>query len=106
MGNQHRRQLSRCHGAGGRFGWLYHAISHIGSEQTVRLLDEIFSAFDLLTEKHVLEKIKTIGDAYMVAGGMLYRDQIMPKRAPNWRSICGKRLSNSTGSMIRPSASG
>jgi len=43
----------------------------IGPEQTVQLLDEIFSAFDLLTEKHGLEKIKTIGDAYMVAGGIL-----------------------------------
>jgi class 3 adenylate cyclase/CheY-like chemotaxis protein len=46
--------------------------AHIGPEQTVRLLDEIFSAFDLLTEKHGLEKVKTIGDAYMVAGGMLF----------------------------------
>jgi class 3 adenylate cyclase len=33
-------------------------------------LNEVFSAFDLLTEKHGLEKIKTIGDAYMVAGGV------------------------------------
>ncbi|NJK74500.1 MAG: GAF domain-containing protein [Microcoleus sp. SU_5_6] len=36
----------------------------------VLLLNEIFSSFDLLTEKHGLEKIKTIGDAYMVAGGI------------------------------------
>jgi adenylate cyclase len=43
----------------------------IGPEQTVQLLDEIFSAFDLLTEQHGLEKIKTIGDAYMAAGGLL-----------------------------------
>jgi adenylate cyclase len=42
----------------------------IGPEQTVQLLNEIFSAFDLLTEKQGLEKIKTIGDAYMVAGGI------------------------------------
>ncbi len=42
----------------------------IGPAQTVQLLDEIFSAFDLLTEKQGLEKIKTIGDAYMVAGGV------------------------------------
>ncbi|MBE9227033.1 DUF3365 domain-containing protein [Phormidium sp. LEGE 05292] len=38
--------------------------------QLVALLNEIFSAFDRLTEKHSLEKIKTIGDAYMVAGGI------------------------------------
>jgi class 3 adenylate cyclase len=36
----------------------------------VDLLNEIFSIFDLLTEKYGLEKIKTIGDAYMVVGGL------------------------------------
>jgi class 3 adenylate cyclase/ligand-binding sensor domain-containing protein len=36
----------------------------------VGLLDEIFQAFDALAEKHGLEKIKTIGDAYMVVGGL------------------------------------
>ena len=44
--------------------------AHIGPEQVVQLLNEVFSAFDLLTEEHGLEKIKTIGDAYMVAGGV------------------------------------
>jgi class 3 adenylate cyclase len=39
-------------------------------ERVVGVLDEIFSAFDDLTERHGLEKIKTIGDAYMVAGGL------------------------------------
>jgi adenylate cyclase len=34
------------------------------------LLDEIFSIFDDLAERYGLEKIKTIGDAYMVAGGL------------------------------------
>ncbi|MGB3265185.1 MAG: adenylate/guanylate cyclase domain-containing protein [Microcoleus sp.] len=36
----------------------------------VNFLNKIFSKFDELTEKHGLEKIKTIGDAYMVAGGL------------------------------------
>jgi class 3 adenylate cyclase len=40
-------------------------------EDMVALLNSIFSEFDLLAEKHCLEKIKTIGDAYMVAGGLL-----------------------------------
>ena len=44
--------------------------AHIGPEQIVHWLNEIFSAFDLLVEKTGLEKIKTIGDAYMVAGGL------------------------------------
>ncbi|EKQ67588.1 family 3 adenylate cyclase [Leptolyngbyaceae cyanobacterium JSC-12] len=38
--------------------------------QLISLLNEIFSRFDRLTEKHGLEKIKTIGDAYMVVGGL------------------------------------
>jgi adenylate cyclase len=47
-------------------------LAHIGPEQIVQLLNEVFSAFDLLTEKHGLEKIKTIGDAYMVVGGISF----------------------------------
>ena len=34
------------------------------------MLNRVFSAFDALTDKHGLEKIKTIGDAYMVVGGL------------------------------------
>ena len=34
------------------------------------MLNKIFSSFDELAEKYALEKIKTIGDAYMVAGGL------------------------------------
>jgi len=40
----------------------------------VALLNEIFSWFDMLAENYGLEKIKTIGDAYMVAGGLLDND--------------------------------
>jgi adenylate cyclase len=36
----------------------------------VTLLNEVFTHFDQLAEKHGIEKIKTIGDAYMVAGGL------------------------------------
>ena len=38
-------------------------------EHVVRLLNTIFSSFDALVAKNGLEKIKTIGDGYMVAGG-------------------------------------
>jgi len=44
--------------------------SQVDPQQIVQLLNEIFSAFDLLVEQLGLEKIKTIGDAYMVAGGL------------------------------------
>jgi len=39
-------------------------------QQVFTMLNKIFSSFDELAEKHGLEKIKTIGDAYMVAGGL------------------------------------
>jgi len=37
---------------------------------TVALLDRVFARWDALAAHHGLEKIKTIGDAYMVAGGV------------------------------------
>jgi adenylate cyclase len=37
--------------------------------ELVQFLNQIFSSFDNLVEKYQLEKIKTVGDAYMVAGG-------------------------------------
>jgi class 3 adenylate cyclase len=39
-------------------------------EDVVKLLDNVFTTFDELVEESGLEKIKTIGDAYMVAGGI------------------------------------
>lgn len=38
--------------------------------ELVNLLNQIFSTFDRLSEHYNLEKIKTIGDAYMVVGGV------------------------------------
>ncbi|MFN4261947.1 MAG: adenylate/guanylate cyclase domain-containing protein [Gemmataceae bacterium] len=38
--------------------------------ELVELLNEVFSRFDALVEKYGLEKIKTIGDCYMVASGV------------------------------------
>jgi class 3 adenylate cyclase len=38
--------------------------------EVVALLNRVFSAFDVLAQRHGLEKIKTVGDAYMVAGGL------------------------------------
>ncbi|MFE4107154.1 adenylate/guanylate cyclase domain-containing protein [Almyronema epifaneia] len=38
--------------------------------ELVNLLNQVFSAFDRLVDQYGLEKIKTIGDAYMVAGGL------------------------------------
>ncbi|HAA31214.1 MAG TPA: histidine kinase [Cyanobacteria bacterium UBA8553] len=42
----------------------------ISPTELVGLLNEIFSRFDRLVERYDLEKIKTIGDSYMVVGGL------------------------------------
>jgi adenylate cyclase len=44
--------------------------TQLSAEKLVVMLNDVFSAIDELAEKHNLEKIKTIGDAYMVAGGL------------------------------------
>ncbi|RHX97197.1 hypothetical protein DYB25_001055 [Aphanomyces astaci] len=40
----------------------------------VHLLDSLFSAFDVLTEKHGVFKMQTIGDAYVIVSGLPYVD--------------------------------
>ncbi|QQS65817.1 MAG: adenylate/guanylate cyclase domain-containing protein [Chlorobiota bacterium] len=42
----------------------------VTAQELVNSLDSIFSLFDTLTDKYHLEKIKTIGDSYMVACGL------------------------------------
>ena len=44
--------------------------SMLSATELVSKLNEVFSAFDDLVEKHGLEKIKTIGDCYMAVGGL------------------------------------
>jgi adenylate cyclase len=47
------------------------ALSHeLSAPDLVDMLDELFSRFDLWVEHYELEKIKTIGDCYMAAGGV------------------------------------
>jgi len=42
----------------------------LSPKELVAEINECFSAFDLIMEKYGVEKIKTIGDAYMAAGGL------------------------------------
>ncbi len=44
--------------------------ARIPPEQLVSMLNRVFSVFDQLAEKYRLEKIKTIGDAYMLVSGL------------------------------------
>jgi len=53
--------------------------AQLSSEQLVQNLDYCFKAFDQIIKKYNLEKIKTIGDAYMCAGGLPTPDPEHPK---------------------------
>jgi len=67
------------------------------AEQLVMLLNGLFSAFDHLTERHGLEKIKTIGDAYMVAGGL-------PEARPDHAEAIAELALDMQGAAARVSA--
>jgi adenylate cyclase len=54
---------------------------NLSPEQLLAELDECFLAFDEISEKHNLEKIKTIGDAYMCAGGLPVPNETHPTDA-------------------------
>src|SRR5262245_39818048 len=41
----------------------------IGPQETVRILDHIFTSFDRLAEKYQLQRVRTVGDSYMAVGG-------------------------------------
>lgn len=49
--------------------------------EVVNKLNECFMRFDEIAEKYNLEKIKTIGDAYMCAGGLPIKNNTHPKDA-------------------------
>ncbi|MEZ5174302.1 MAG: adenylate/guanylate cyclase domain-containing protein [Bacteroidia bacterium] len=49
--------------------------SSMNPEEIVRELHTCFSEFDAISEKYGIEKIKTIGDAYMCVGGIPVEDK-------------------------------
>ena len=50
----------------------------MAAEDLVQMLHEYFSAFDQITSRYGLEKLKTIGDSYMCAGGLPERNPSHP----------------------------
>lgn len=57
------------------------AASEVSPRELVETLNECFTAFDEICDKHNLEKIKTIGDAYMCAGGLPVQNTTNPTDA-------------------------
>ncbi|MCM4166335.1 adenylate/guanylate cyclase domain-containing protein [Arenibacter sp. H213] len=52
------------------FEGFTHYAENLPPEKLVESIDYYFTKFDEIMEKHGLEKIKTVGDAYMCAGGL------------------------------------
>jgi methyl-accepting chemotaxis protein len=73
--------------------------SRMSPVDMMSMLNRLFSAFDELSEGYGVEKIKTVGDSYLVVGGlpMLSVDSpsnvpITPKRSPMSPSTCRRSL--------------
>lgn len=68
-------------------------------------LDQYFSAFDEIIERHNMEKLKTIGDAYMCAGGLPEQNRTHPGdacRAALEIQQCMTRANNQREKMRLP----
>lgn len=89
--------------------------TRVPPDKLVIMLNDIFSRFDRLTETWGLEKIKTIGDAYMVVGGLpnrsakhaeavaemaLAMQQEMQLFASKYEETCSLRIGIHTGPVI------
>lgn len=55
----------------------------VSPEELIQELDNCFRLFDTIVEKHGLEKIKTIGDSYMCAGGLPTPNETHPADVVN-----------------------
>jgi class 3 adenylate cyclase len=79
--------------------------SSLPAERVVELLDRVFTVFDGLADAHGLEKIKTIGDAYMVAGGIpVPREdhcEAIADMALAMLSVCASGLSTDVAITLR-----
>jgi len=74
----------------------------LGPTETVQLLNEIFGKFDELVEKYKIEKIKTIGDSYMVVGGVPARDPLHCQHVADFAIEAEKFLEEFSKSLKYP----
>ena len=86
--------------------------------ETVKILNDVFSIFDDMADKHGVEKIKTIGDAYMAAGGLdagaqiHYADAVarmaleMQDKVAEYRKRTGERIEIRIGIGTGPVVAG
>jgi len=90
--------------------------ANMNPAKLVKLLNEVFTRFDLLVEKYGLEKIKTIGDCYMVAAGVPRQREDHAHAITNMaldiqnmvetEKFCGRKLSFRVGINSGPAVAG
>lgn len=90
--------------------------AHRPAAEVVGVLNEVFTVFDRLVDRYGLEKIKTIGDAYMVAGGITPQgggvEQVaemaldMVDAMAAYRTAGGNRLQIRVGLQVGPAVAG
>ncbi|HET7732079.1 MAG TPA: adenylate/guanylate cyclase domain-containing protein [Usitatibacter sp.] len=86
--------------------------------ETVKILNDVFSMFDDLADRHGVEKIKTMGDGYMAAGGLesgaplQYSDAVarmaldMVRSVAEYRGRTGERIQIRVGIATGPVVAG
>ena len=78
---------------------------HLPPAEVVGVLDDLFSHFDALAERYGLEKIKTIGDCYMVAAGVPSprpdHARALARMALDMRRRCARRRDRAPGLELR-----
>jgi len=77
--------------------------AEMSPQELVAALDEVFTAFDDIAQRHGLEKIKTIGDAYMAVGGVPTprgdHAQAIARMALEMRDVVAQRSFFGTGRL-------
>lgn len=75
--------------------------AQIMPEELVNMLNQVFSLFDHLADRHGLEKIKTIGDAYMAVAGLPMPDPNHAEAAANTALDLRREISTIAGGQLK-----
>jgi adenylate cyclase len=76
--------------------------THLGPHEIVSMLNDIFGRFDELVEEYRLEKIKMIGDCYMVVGGVPERSATHCQQVAGFALAALKSLNEYAAGFSRP----
>jgi adenylate cyclase len=76
--------------------------ARLGPREIVNMLNDVFGRFDKLVVEHGLEKIKTIGDCYMVVGGIPERDPLHCQKVADFAIAALQTFDNYAADFTQP----